>query len=138
MSNLEIYTYTKDDLLESAQTIEYPKGNTDKQCAIANVAAPLYICNNKPAGLITYTNNITKIKDFKFTTSIGTIITPIGSLIVNFNYNLTDDLQFLPVNNSVKAKPTFTSGFYEKFNDIIVTVTALDDDKSTRILSITY
>jgi hypothetical protein len=138
MDNLEIYTYTREDLIDSIQTIEYPKGNTEKKCGISNVLAPLYNCKNNRIGLVSFTNNVTDFENKSFTTSIGTIVTPHGTLVVNFNYNNFFKSQFLPNNKTVKTKPTFTSGLYENYKNIDVTVISLDDAKSTRILNITY
>ncbi len=138
MNNLEIYTYTKEDLLNSIQTIEYPKGATEKKCFINNISAPLLICNNNTGGLVSYTDNVTIQNSFTFTTSVGTIITPHGTIIVNLYYDNSDGQGLLPVNKTIKAKPTFTSGIYENHKDIVVTITALDDVKFTRILTISY
>ena len=123
--------------MNNVETYIYPKGLTDKICGITNVAAPLYTCNNIKVGAVNFTNNSTKYNEFYFTTAIGTIITPRGSLVVNFNFN-TINSEFLPINKTVKANPTFTSGLYENYKDINVTVFSLDDAKSTRILNITY
>ena len=135
--NTEIYTYSKDDLLNSIQTIEFPKGNTDKICNISNVAAPLRVCNDNVVGLVSYTNNITNYKEISFTTGLATIITPRGSLVANFSFdNLGSGL--LPSNKTVESKPTFTSGMYEKYDNILITVMTLDENNPTRILTISY
>lgn len=136
MDKVETYTYTRNDLVNSIQTIKYPEGNTDKKCAISNVAAPLYACSDVQIGVISFTNNFSEFGKFSFTTSIGTIITPLGSLVVNFNFETLN--QFLPNNKTVTAKPTFTSGIYSNYKDITVTIFSLDDIKSTRILTINY
>lgn len=137
MDNVETYIYTKNDLVNSEQSIIFPQGNTDKISQISNVAAPLFTCNDIQVGLISFINNSTKYNKLSFNTSLGTIITPHGSLVVNFNYETINN-QFLPLNKTVKANPTFKSGLYENYKDIVVTVLPLDDAKSTRILTITY
>lgn len=141
MDNIEIYTYTRDELVNGIQTIKYPNGNTNKVCFISNVESYLYnTCDNKnnKVGVISFTNNVTENEDISFTTSIGTIITPFGSLVVNFSYNNRNGSQFLPIGKTVKAKPTFTSGLYENYDNITVTVFSVEDSKSTRILTISY
>ena len=105
MDNVEVYTYTRDELVDGIQTIKYPKGNTDKVCFISNVESALYsTCNNKnnKVGAIGFTNNVTEYENITFTTSIGTIITPFGSLVVNFSYNNSNGSQFLPIGKTVK------------------------------------
>lgn len=135
--NTEIYTYSKDDLANSIQVVEFPKGNTDKICNISNVAAPLRVCNNKVVGLISFTNNITRFNEFSFTTGLGTIITPHGSLVANFSYdNISSGL--LPPNKTVESKPTFTSGMYEKYDNILITISTLDENNPTRVVTISY
>ena len=136
MNHNEIYTYTKVDLINSIQTIEYPKGNTNKICKMDNVSAPLHICNNIVDGFISFTNNVTLYDNYSFTTNIGTIITSNGTLVFTVNYN-TDNSGFLPKNNTVQTKPTFKSGLYEKYNDINITIIALNDNNN-RILNISY
>lgn len=137
MKNIEIYTYTKDDFLNSIQTIKYPKGNTDKICIINNVAAPLYNCENIKVGLFTAINNITQYNDISFTNAIYTIITPYGSLVFNSYVNNTST-GILSNNVTFEGRPTLKSGLYENYKDIVITIITFDDNNTTRILNIAY
>jgi hypothetical protein len=138
MDNTENYTYKKEDLVNSIQIIEYPKGNTDKNSSINNMAAPLQnCCNGNVIGLISFTNNVTSIDNFSFTTATGTIITPRGTLVVNFHINNTR-FGLLSNNVTIKSKPTFKSGLYEQYENIVVTIVTFDDNNTTRIVNISY
>ena len=110
----------------------------DKNTKIDNVFSKLYDCNKNVIGFISFTNNITTLSNFSFTTSIGTIQTFLGSLVVNFSYTIINNSEFLPKNKNLSATPTFTSGIYSNFTNITVTVTSLGDINETRVLTITY
>lgn len=125
----EIYHYWKQELLAHDQVLHYPKGKDGdkKKAEIHNVFAPLiHPGTRKKEGFINFTNNTTKIQFkknmFSFNTSIGTIQTRRGTLVVNYSYNEPDSSGLLPQNSIVTGKPTYKSGEYLKYKNVQVSV----------------
>ena len=87
MKVIEVYTYDKADLEKSKFVTVNSKD--DIKYITENTIGNLYLANTtNKVGFISFVNNITTKPDISFTTSIGTIITPVGKLVFNFNYIL--------------------------------------------------
>lgn len=74
------YVYYKQELIDSSQVINYPNSLENKSAFVQNVFAKIYDLNGAPKGYVSFTNNTTEIKtpnNIQFTTSIGTIKTPL-------------------------------------------------------------
>ena len=109
MKFAEIYTYNWNELDESRfitidtkDDIKYIKENSIGNLYLANTTNKI--------GTISYINNIVNKPDVIFNSSIGTIITPNGNLIYNFNYVIKDTLlsSSAPEENELLVtKPTF-------------------------------
>jgi len=138
MKFAEIYTYNRDELDESRfitidtkDDIKYIKENSIGNLYLANTTNKI--------GTISYINNIVNKPDVIFNSSIGTIITPNGNLIYNFNYVIKDTLlsSSAPEENELLVtKPTFKGGKYADF-DVKISVQIIKR-LGLRILTIEY
>lgn len=127
---IEKYIYTKKELLESDQKLVFPPLE-NKEAEIHNVFSLLTNKNNEISGFVNFTNNTTKIKtqntDYLFNTSIGTIQTQNGSLVINYSYKNENMDGIMAKNKIVSAKPTYKDGKYSKYDDINITVVSFEN-----------
>jgi hypothetical protein len=145
----EKYIYYKKDLVDSAQRIDFPGEIGNKKDAyIQNVIGKLYDpLYEDTKGFIAFTNNTTVVftdapdnkpmierDKMEFTTSIGTIQTQNGKLVINYSYNLKNKEPYLPSDQGVSTQPTYKDGKYAKFKNVKVSVQSFPDGK--RILKI--
>jgi hypothetical protein len=139
MKTVEIYTYDRDELEKSRfvnidvkDDIKYIKENSIGNLYLANTT------NN--IGFISFINNVVVKPDVIFNTSIGTLITPNGNLVFNFNYVIKDTLfssSAPEANELLVAKPTFVGGKYTEFNNIKISVQIIKR-LGLRVLTIEY
>lgn len=118
MKFVEIYTYNRDELEQSAfitidtkDDIKYIKENNIGNLYLANTTNKI--------GTISFINNIVNKPDVIFNSSIGTLITPNGNLTFNLNYVIKDTIFFTSApaeNELLVTKPTFKGGKYTDFN----------------------
>ena len=140
MKVLEIYTYDKEQLEKSKFATVNSKD--DIKYITENTIANLFLANTtNNVGFVSFINNITVKSDIAFTTSIGTIITPIGKLVFNFNYIIKADSEFIisaPFDNDLLiAEPTFKSDGYLGFNNLKISVQILSR-LGNRVVAIEY
>lgn len=124
MKTVEIYTYDRQELdksrvvnIDTKDDIKYIKENSIGNLYLANTT------NN--VGFISFINNLVVKPELIFNTSTGTIITPNGNLVFNFNYVVKDTASFssAPVENELLvAKPTYAGGKYSEFNNLKISV----------------
>lgn len=137
---IERYVYTKQELIASSQILDYPNnGGTKKDAYIQNVLGNIYDENQERRGFVSFTNNTTVFRQseddkIEFTTSIGSIKTPHGKLVVNFCFHIVNQEPYLPPNRILSAQPTYTDGKYSRYKNITVSVQSFDDGQ--RILTI--
>lgn len=140
LKNIEIYTYTKTDLIENQQSILLLPELDNKKSLIQNVVADLFENNNK-VGNIIYINNYIQYNDLKINTSIGTITTKNGKIVFNLSYDiLTSNEPQLDANRVLQTRATHKSGIYNIGfqNDVLITIQSIGDQNETRILTIQY
>ena len=137
MSTTEIYTYNRKELEKNSVIVSKNEINDIIYITEKNLAQIYYPNTNNIAGQISYINDFIKSPKNSFNTSIGTIITPRGSLVFNFNYLLKyEDSE--PIENLLlRAKPTFLSGVYSMYKNLEINVQIVQSN-GDRILSIEY
>jgi hypothetical protein len=140
MKVLEIYTYDKEQLEKS----KFATVNTkdDIKYITENTIADLFLANTtNNVGFVSFVNNITAKPDIAFTTSIGTIITPIGKLVFNFNYIIKAESDLIisaPFDNELlTAEPTYKGVGYAGFNNLKISVQILNR-LGNRVVAIEY
>ena len=140
MKILEVYTYDKAELekskfatVNSTDDIKYITENTIGNLYLANTT------NN--VGFISFVNNITAKPGIIFNTSIGTVITPNGKLVFNFNYVLKAESDLIisaPQDNELLiAEPTYKGDKYSGFNNLKISVQIINR-LGNRVVSIEY
>ena len=138
---LEIYTYSRADLEKSKFVTVNTKD--DIKYITENVIGDLYFANTtNKVGFISFINNVTTKPDISFTTSIGTIITPIGKLVFNFNYILRPESDLIvsaPFDNELLiAEPTYKGVGYSGFNNDLKISVQVIDKLGNRVVIIEY
>lgn len=137
MKNTEIYIYTRKELEENSAIMNEKIVNKITY-KTENVIGNIYLPNsNVKVGKINYINNLVISDDTSFNTSIGTIVTKNGSIVFNFNYILNFSNSRPNVKNVFSAKPTYTSGVYDNYNNLTITVQILELT-GERIIAIEY
>ena len=140
MKVLEVYTYDKAELEKSKFATVNSKN--DIKYITENTIGTLYLANTtNNVGFISYINNITAKPGIVFTTNIGTIITPIGKLVFNFNYVLKAESDLIisaPFDNELLiAEPTYKGDGYAGFNNLKISVQIINR-LGNRVVSIEY
>jgi hypothetical protein len=137
---LEVYTYNKEELEKSKFATVNSKD--DIKYITENTIGNLYLANTtNNVGFISYVNNITAKPEIIFNTSIGTVITPNGKLVFNFNYVLKAESDLIisaPNDNELLiADPTYKGGKYAGFNNLKISVQVIKR-LGNRVVTIEY
>lgn len=146
--NIDTYYYDKIELKKTSNKNTNIVGNTIYQTE--NIVGNIYYANTiNKAGLISFINNITLIKnedtiipEISFNTSIGTIITDNGKLVFNLAYGInqsaSSEITSSPNENKLLiTKPTFAGGIYSNYENITISIYVVNPEE-TRLLTIEY
>lgn len=137
MRKTEIYTYDRKELINNTSTISTNTINEFKYITEKNIANIFFPNSKIYAGNVSYINNLVLSDNISFNTSTGTIITHDGSLVFNFNYTLKFNNSSPDDNLILIANPTFMSGKYLNYKNIVVSVQVLDTN-GVRVIVIEY